>query len=122
MPGTFSGNDEMLALGLGMKDLPNAVFELVSDHLGEANEWAWVKEFQEQTGLGVTLIATSAEAYKDNMMYNLAEEARWKAMKSDRRPQEGQPAFFMAYNPVSTSLLGTPPGVVNWSNLIMRRC
>ena len=76
MPGTFSGNDEMLALGLGMKDLPNAVFELVSDHLGEANEWAWVKEFQEQTGLGVTLIATSAEAYKDNMMYNLAEEAR----------------------------------------------
>ena len=76
MPGTFSGNDEMLALGLGMKDLPNAVFELVSDHLGEANEWAWVKEFQEQTGLGVTLIATSAEAYKGNMMYNLAEEAR----------------------------------------------
>ena len=35
MPGTFSGRDEMLALGLGMKGLPNAVFELVSDHLGD---------------------------------------------------------------------------------------
>ena len=35
MPGTFSGNDEMLALGLGMKGLNNSVFELVSDHLGE---------------------------------------------------------------------------------------
>ena len=40
MPGTFSGNDEMLALGLGMKGLNNSVFELVSDHLGEDEEWA----------------------------------------------------------------------------------
>ena len=28
MPGTFSGNEEMLALGLGMKGLNNSVFEL----------------------------------------------------------------------------------------------
>ena len=35
----FSGNEEMLALGLGMKGLNNSVFELVSDHLGEDEEW-----------------------------------------------------------------------------------
>jgi len=76
MPGTFSGNDEMLALGLGMKGLNNSVFELVSDHLGEDEEWAWVTEFQKQTGLTVTLIATTAPAYENGKMYRLAEQAR----------------------------------------------
>ena len=85
MPGTFSGNDEMLALGLGMKGLSNSVFELVSDHLGDDEEWAWVTEFQKQTGLTVTLIATSAEAYKDNKMYKIAELARLEGREI--RPQ-----------------------------------
>jgi N-acyl-D-aspartate/D-glutamate deacylase len=85
MPGTFSGNEEMLALGLGMKDLNNSVFELVSDHLGEEEEWAWVTEFQKQTGLTVTLIATTAPAYENNMMYNLAEQARQEGREI--RPQ-----------------------------------
>ena len=76
MPGTFSGNDEMLALGMGMKGLPNSVFELVSDHLGDDEEWAWVKEFQRQTDLNVTLIATTAPAYENGKMYKLAEQAR----------------------------------------------
>ena len=85
MPGTFSGHDEMLALGLGMKGLNNAVFELVSDHLGDDEEWAWVKAFQEQTGLGVTLIATTAPAYEKNKMYRLAEQAREQGFEI--RPQ-----------------------------------
>ncbi len=85
MPGTFSGHDEMLALGLGMKGLNNAVFELVSDHLGDDEEWAWVKAFQEQTGLGVTLIATTAPAYENNKMYRLAEQAREE--RFEIRPQ-----------------------------------
>lgn len=85
MPGTFSGHDEMLALGLGMKGLNNAVFELVSDHLGDDEEWAWVKSFQEQTGLGVTLIATTAPAYENNKMYRLAEQAREQGFEI--RPQ-----------------------------------
>lgn len=85
MPGTFSGHDEMLALGLGMKGLNNAVFELVSDHLGDDEEWAWVKAFQEQTGLGVTLIATTAPAYENNKMYRLAEQAREQGFEI--RPQ-----------------------------------
>ena len=85
MPGTFSGHDEMLALGLGMKGLNNAVFELVSDHLGDDEEWAWVKAFQEQTGLGVTLSATTAPAYEKNKMYRLAEQAREQGFEI--RPQ-----------------------------------
>ena len=76
MPGTFSGHDEMLALGLGMKGLNNSVFELVSDHLGDDDEWAWVTEFQKQTGLTMTLIATTAPAYENGKMYKLAEQAR----------------------------------------------
>ena len=85
MPGTFSGNDEMLALGLGMKGLDHAVFELVSDHLGDTEEWEWVNEFQKQTGLTVTLIATTAPAYENNHMYNIAEQARLEGREI--RPQ-----------------------------------
>ena len=35
-----SRHDEMLALGHRMKGLNNSVFELVSDHLGDDEEWA----------------------------------------------------------------------------------
>ena len=42
----------------------------------EDEEWAWVNDFQKQTGLTVTLIATTAPAYENNKMYNLAEQAR----------------------------------------------
>tara|TARA_R110002072_G_scaffold1780_9_gene14777 strand:+ start:64662 stop:66380 length:1719 start_codon:yes stop_codon:yes gene_type:complete len=90
MPGTFSGNDEMLALGLGMKGLNNSVFELVSDHLGDDKEWEWVTEFQKQTGLSVTLIATTAPAYENGKMYNLAEQAR-KEGREIRPQAAGRP-------------------------------
>lgn len=85
MPGTFSGNEEMLALGLGMKGLNNSVFELVSDHLGDDKEWEWVTDFQKQTGLTVTLIATTAPAYENGKMYKIAEQAR--AEGREIRPQ-----------------------------------
>ncbi len=85
VPGTFAGSDEMLALGLSMKGLPHGVFEMVSDHLGDDDEWQWVKAFARQTGLPVTLVATSAGAYEGNKMYNIAEEARAQGM--DIRPQ-----------------------------------
>ncbi|WP_293678097.1 amidohydrolase family protein [uncultured Phenylobacterium sp.] len=85
MPGTFAGSDEMLALGLSMKGLKHGVFEMVSDHLGDDDEWMWVKGFAEETGLPVTLVATSAGAYEGNKMYNIAEEARAHGM--DIRPQ-----------------------------------
>jgi N-acyl-D-aspartate/D-glutamate deacylase len=75
----------MLALGLAMKGLSHGVFELVSDHLGEDDEWTWVKRFASETGLPVTLVATSAGAYQGDRMYNIAEEARQQGM--DIRPQ-----------------------------------
>ena len=85
MPGTFAGSDEMLALGLSMKGLKHGVFEMVSDHLGDDDEWMWVKGFAQETQLPVTLVATSAQAYEGNKMYNIAEEARNHGM--DIRPQ-----------------------------------
>lgn len=85
VPGTFAGSDEMLAMGLAMKGLSHGVFEMVSDHLGDDDEWRWVKTFARQTGLPVTLVATSAGAYEGNKMYNIAEESRREGM--DIRPQ-----------------------------------
>jgi N-acyl-D-amino-acid deacylase len=85
MPGTFAGSDEMLALGLSMKGLKHGVFEMVSDHLGDDDEWMWVKGFANETNLPVTLVATSAGAYQGDKMYNIAEEARAHGM--DIRPQ-----------------------------------
>jgi len=85
MPGTFAGSDEMLALGLSMKGLKHGVFEMVSDHLGDDDEWMWVKGFAQETGLPVTLVATSAGAYEGDKMYNIAEESRRHGM--DIRPQ-----------------------------------
>jgi N-acyl-D-aspartate/D-glutamate deacylase len=85
VPGTFAGSDEMLALGLSMKGLSHGVFEMVSDHLGDDDEWTWVKGFAQETGLPVTLVATSAGAYEGDKMYNIAEESRAQGM--DIRPQ-----------------------------------
>jgi N-acyl-D-aspartate/D-glutamate deacylase len=85
MPGTFAGSDEMLALGMAMKGLTHGVYELVSDHLGDDDEWAWVKAFAKESGLPVTMVATSAGAYEGNKMYNIAEEARREGMEI--RPQ-----------------------------------
>ncbi|HKI75007.1 MAG TPA: amidohydrolase family protein, partial [Pseudomonadales bacterium] len=81
VPGTFAGSDEMLALGLAMKGLEHGIFELVSDNLGDDDEWAWVKEFARQTGRKVTLIATSAAAYVDGKIYRIAEEAHAQGME-----------------------------------------
>ncbi|MGH6956902.1 MAG: N-acyl-D-amino-acid deacylase family protein [Caulobacteraceae bacterium] len=85
VPGTFAGSDEMLALGMAMKGLSHGVYELVSDHLGEDDEWAWVKAFARESGLPVTLVATSAGAYEGDKMYRIAEEARREGMEI--RPQ-----------------------------------
>ncbi len=81
VPGTFAGSDEMLELGLAMKGLDHGVFELVSDNLGDDDEWAWVKEFARQTGKKVTLIATTPAAYENGKIYRIAEDARAEGME-----------------------------------------
>ncbi len=85
VPGTFAGSDEMLALGLSMNGLNHGVFELVSDHLGDDDEWAWVQAFARETGRPVTLVATSAAAFEGNKMYRIAEAARKEGIEV--RPQ-----------------------------------
>jgi N-acyl-D-aspartate/D-glutamate deacylase len=81
VPGTFAGSDEMLRLGLAMKGLDHGVFEMVSDNLGDDDEWAWVKTFASETGKKVTLIATTPAAYVDGKIYRIAEEARNAGME-----------------------------------------
>ena len=85
MPGTFAGSDEMLAMGMAMKGLRHGVFEMVSDHLGDDDEWRWGKDFVKETKLPVTLVATSAGAYEGDKMFKIAEESRLEGM--DIRPQ-----------------------------------
>ena len=85
VPGTFAGSDEMLALGLSMKGLEHGIFEMVSDHLGDDDEWAWIQQFAAETGRPITLVATSAAAFEGNKMYNIAEESRQKGIEV--RPQ-----------------------------------
>ncbi|MEX0940968.1 MAG: amidohydrolase family protein [Pseudomonadales bacterium] len=81
VPGTFAGSDEMLRLGLAMKGLDHGVFEMVSDNLGDDDEWEWVKAFARETGKKVTLIATTPAAYVDGKIYRIAEEARAAGME-----------------------------------------
>ncbi len=81
VPGTFAGSDEMLELGLAMKGLDHGIFELVSDNLGDEDEWQWVKQFARETGKKVTLIATSQAAYENGKIYRIAEEARKEGME-----------------------------------------
>ena len=85
VPGTFAGSDEMLALGLAMRGLDHGVFEMVSDHLGTDDEWAWVKSFAAETGRPITLVPTSPGAYEGGKIYRIAEEARENGMEI--RPQ-----------------------------------
>ena len=68
---------------------------MVSDHLGDDDEWMWVKGFAKETGLPVTLVATSAGAYEGNKMYNIAEESRRAGHgdpPADRRAADRHPA------------------------------
>ena len=81
MPGTFAGSDEMLALGLAMKGLGHGVFELVSDHLGDDEEWAWIEQVATETGRPITLVPTSAEAYRENRVYRLSQDAQARGMQ-----------------------------------------
>ena len=108
MPGTFAGSDEMLALGMAMKGLSHGVYELVSDHLGDDDEWSWVKTFAKESGLPVTLVATSAGAYEGNKMYNIAEESRLGGMEI--RPQiAGRPTGILHGLTSSFHMFATRP-------------
>src|SRR4029434_4394682 len=49
------------------------------------DEGMWGKGFAQETGVPVTLVATSAGAYAGNKMYNIAEESGKHGM--DIRPQ-----------------------------------
>lgn len=88
VPGTFAGSDEMLAMGLAMKEAGGGVFQMVSDNLGDDNdEWAWIKQFAKDTELLVTLVTTFFTKEDRAKVYGLAEKARCDGMNV--RPQTG---------------------------------
>lgn len=85
VPGTFAGSDEMLALGMAMKGLHHGIFELVSDYLGDADEWEWIKQFSKATGRPVTLVSTSPRILGGGTIFDVAEQARKDGLQV--RPQ-----------------------------------
>ncbi len=85
VPGTFAGSDEMLTLGMAMKGLDHGVFELVSDYLGDEDEWQWIKSFSKATGRPVTLVSTSPRILGGGTIFDVAEQARSEGVNV--RPQ-----------------------------------
>lgn len=78
VPGTFSCYEEMLALSTSMRGCNNAVLEIASDNLGDDEEWSWINEFQNITGLSVNCVATTASAHKNNKLFNSINQAKEK--------------------------------------------
>ncbi len=79
-----------------------------------------MKGFAEETGLPVTLVATSAGAYEGNKMYNIAEEARLQGMEI--RPQiAGRPDRRPAWSAIELPRLHAPPDLRKRTQAIAAR-
>lgn len=81
MPGTFAIEKELRELGRAMLGLGHGVLEVVSDHLHEAVEWDWIKEFCRETGHAATLVNTSSEAYRDELLIKLSDAANAEGLR-----------------------------------------
>lgn len=75
MPGTFAGAEELLGIAEAMATIDHGVFQIVSDHLGEEQEWDWIREVARRTGRPVTLVSTSAAGYEDGQALAWTREA-----------------------------------------------
>ncbi|MEJ0066961.1 MAG: hypothetical protein WDM85_17390 [Caulobacteraceae bacterium] len=73
-----------------------------------------VKTFAKESGLPVTLVATSAGAYEGNKMYNIAEESRLGGMEI--RPQiAGRPTRHLARPHLQLPHVRHPPDLAEGS-------
>jgi N-acyl-D-amino-acid deacylase len=81
VPGTHAPAAEMRALGYAMKGLDHGVFEIVSDHLGEAEESDWVIDVGKESGRPVTVVWTSFDAFTGDNFMSLAENAAKQGVK-----------------------------------------
>jgi N-acyl-D-amino-acid deacylase len=81
VPGTHAPKEEMMALGLALKDTDHGVFELVSDHLGKADEREWVMAVAREIDKPVTLVWTSPEAFEGDNFINLARSGAAEGLK-----------------------------------------
>jgi N-acyl-D-amino-acid deacylase len=81
VPGTHAPAEEMRALGYAMQGLDHGVFELVSDHLGDEEEWNWVIDVGKQSGRPVTVVWTSFDAFTGDNFMALARKAAMAGVK-----------------------------------------
>ncbi|MEO5900671.1 MAG: amidohydrolase family protein [Ilumatobacteraceae bacterium] len=84
VPGTNAGADEMVAIGEALRDSGHGTMEIISDHIEEADELAWIEHIARLTGRPVTLLSG---APMDGNLWALA--ARLSAEGIQVRPQVG---------------------------------
>ena len=97
----------------------NSVLELVFDHLGEDQEWAWVKDFQNKQIDSYTC-PTPHRLTRTIRCITLRSRPVLKAWKSGLKLLVVQPAYYTACNLASTRLSGIQPGVMSFLILSTR--
>ncbi len=84
IPGTHASADELIAIGEALKDAGHGTIELVSDHLQEEEELAWIEHIAVQTGRPLTALVNANPA---DGLWEMAE--RLGAQGLQIRPQVG---------------------------------
>lgn len=99
VPGTNANADEIMAIGDALASVDHGTMEIISDHLGEADEQFWIEHIARVTGRPVTALVTPQVS---EAAFDLANKLQAKGV--DFRPQVGaRPA----------SILMTLEGTVN---------
>ncbi len=79
MPGTYAGDDELLAIGKAMAAVGPGVFEMSSDMAPAEHEFEWMKAMATETGVTVTYSLLQSPMRPDNWIDLLDRTARARA-------------------------------------------
>jgi N-acyl-D-amino-acid deacylase len=83
VPGTRAAAKEMLAIGTAFRDLGRGAIEVISDHLEDDDELAWIEQIIRDTGRTLTTLTIP----QSKKIWKLAESLRQEGF--DLRPQVG---------------------------------
>ncbi len=84
IPGTNANADELIAIGEALRDAGHGTIELVSDHLQEPEELAWIEHIATQTGRPLTALVNANPA---EGLWEMADRLNKEGMQI--RPQVG---------------------------------
>ncbi|MCU1502447.1 MAG: Amidohydrolase [Ilumatobacteraceae bacterium] len=84
VPGTHASADEMVAIGEALRDSGHGTMEIISDHIEQPDELAWIEHIARLTGRPVTLLSG---APMEGKLWELA--TRLAADGVQLRPQVG---------------------------------